>query len=289
MADETCPEGVNEYQWRACHELLPMDDGAVKAFQARQLRLLNDPKWPLLGWYNDRDFCRAVNSAIHMRRQLSQRDEQLATARKTNARLNRRCQKLESMFKRHDLYGYVYSELERRGREWEETYWKRRTSRLGERAAKVKRELATAKADLENAQEEAAHAPDAVWDHLRREGIEFYELGPDDDPPSDMTDEQAEEMANKTRRIFFAEDKGDPSVGLDGTSWWQTTDGEYCKAKAENARLRAGRKRYYACRAGIFEGELNHVQLDKNWIVAEESCYLTCEEAEAAEAGKETT
>lgn len=63
----------------------------------------------------------------------------------------------------------------------------------------------------------------------------------------------------------------------------------------EIERLKAGRKRWYACNAGVFEGDLTFVSLiaedvsPGEWVVAEEECYLTREEAVAvneAEAAK---
>jgi len=55
------------------------------------------------------------------------------------------------------------------------------------------------------------------------------------------------------------------------------------------ADLRAGRKRWYACNAGVFEGILSHVQLDRDWIVPETDCHLSREAAEAAKAEPDET
>ncbi len=79
------------------------------------------------------------------------------------------------------------------------------------------------------------------------------------------------------------------------------TERQRDEAKAENVRLRAGRKRWYVCGAGIFEGELNQVTLlsadtrPGDWVMPEKYCFLTREAAEAdaaeeaAEAAKENT
>ena len=98
--------------------------------------------------------------------------------------------------------------------------------------------IAELEADKLNLQEQLANAPEQVWAYLREKGIEFYELGPDDDPPSDMTDEQTEQMVGRTRKLIYCQDSGDPSVGIDGTVWWQTTDGQFVKLAADNHGLR---------------------------------------------------
>ena len=40
-------------------------------------------------------------------------------------------------------------------------------------------------AENERLQYEVAYAPDQVWSQIQESGIEFYELGPHDDPPGD--------------------------------------------------------------------------------------------------------
>jgi len=49
-----------------CQELLPLNAGEQKAFADRQLKLIASPKWPVTGWYNDEDFCRAYNTAVQL-------------------------------------------------------------------------------------------------------------------------------------------------------------------------------------------------------------------------------
>ncbi len=79
------------------------------------------------------------------------------------------------------------------------------------------------------------------------------------------------------------------------------TERQRDEAKLENERLKAGRKRWYPCAAGIFEGELNQVTLHSDdtrpgdWVMPEKYCFVTREAAEAdaaeeaAEAAKENT
>jgi len=56
--------GVNqELEASRCQEPLELTPEARKAFADRQGKLIADARWPLTGWYNDKDFCRAYNTA----------------------------------------------------------------------------------------------------------------------------------------------------------------------------------------------------------------------------------
>jgi len=49
-----------------CHEPLDLGPGARQAFVDRQAKLLAWDHWPVFGWYNDEDFCRAYNTAVQL-------------------------------------------------------------------------------------------------------------------------------------------------------------------------------------------------------------------------------
>jgi len=150
-----------------------------------------------------------------------------------------------SSFRAHDLATAIQraidaatAEAKAEAKEWKLTAEQESRNRAGmvgsakdiaylEAKAEFKAELAEAKVQLREAQDAAANAPDEVWEKLRQEGVDFYE-----------TDEHgdAEEDA---RCVVYREDYGDPSVGLASSCWWETTDGAFCKLKADLTQAQA--------------------------------------------------
>ena len=63
---------------RKCSEPLPLNESAQRAFAQRQLKLTAQELFPVTGWYNDEDFCRAYNTAVALRAELASLREQLA-------------------------------------------------------------------------------------------------------------------------------------------------------------------------------------------------------------------
>ncbi len=55
-----------EQQRVRCQESLDMGIEARRAFARRQEILISQDGWSLVRWYNDEDFCRAYNTAVHL-------------------------------------------------------------------------------------------------------------------------------------------------------------------------------------------------------------------------------
>jgi len=58
-----------ELEASRCQEPLELTPEARKAFADRQDKLIADARWPLTAWYNDKDFCRAYNTAVRLQKQ----------------------------------------------------------------------------------------------------------------------------------------------------------------------------------------------------------------------------
>ncbi len=75
--------------------------------------------------------------------------------------------------------------------------------------AKVRGERDRLQAQHEQDQLAVAYAPENAWHDLTKAGIEFYEIDGDGEP------------YDEPRKIVYVEDKGDRSVGIGPSAWWQ--------------------------------------------------------------------